>query len=184
LDPHKLLFHLRVAPLFCPRVTFPSRLHTTSGMSLDCHYQKSPLPQVSKALGGRLQNTRGRLPRVQHSWKANRGSDSRERGHPRVPNLVHSGKPSPSVMLPLGEDLTSSPGFFLLFPECNTRGRNSLFLNLFPECNTRRRNSFFRKPSSPSAHAQALTEAPWPFFKNVLPQVPNVQALGEAPALF
>jgi hypothetical protein len=63
-------------------------------------------------------------------------------------------------------------------------GKKFLFLNLFPECNTRRRNSFFRKPSSPSAHAQALTEAPWPFLKNVLPQVPNAQALGEAPCTF
>jgi hypothetical protein len=25
-------------------------------------------------------------------------------------------------------------GFFLLFPECNTRGRNSFFFKFFPEC--------------------------------------------------
>jgi hypothetical protein len=40
---------------------------------------------------------------------------SRERGLPRVPKIVHSGKPSPSAVLALGKDLTPSvsSGFFL-----------------------------------------------------------------------
>jgi hypothetical protein len=66
-----------------------------------------------------------------HSGKSLRGCLSRERGLPRVPKIVHSGKPSPSAILPLGDDLTpSAPSpFFLLFPECNTRGRNFLFFS-------------------------------------------------------
>jgi hypothetical protein len=48
-------------------------------------------------------------------------------GLPWVPNMEHSGKPFPSAFLPLGEVLTPSTGFFLLFPECNTRGRNFFF---------------------------------------------------------
>jgi hypothetical protein len=75
-----------------------------------------PSPSV-KCTRGRPQNTRGRLPRVQHSGKAYRGSNSRGRGLPRVLNLVHSGKPFPSAVLPLGDDLTPSvpsPIFFTL----------------------------------------------------------------------
>jgi hypothetical protein len=66
---------------------------------------------------------------VQHSGKGFRGSGSRGRALPRVPKVVHLGKASPRAMVALGEDLTPSTGFFLkkLFPECNTRGRNSFF---------------------------------------------------------
>jgi hypothetical protein len=42
---------------------------------------------------------------------------------------------------------------------------------------------FFLKTSSPSAHAQALGEAPFVFL-NSLPRVPNAQALREAPCPF
>jgi hypothetical protein len=52
-------------------------------------------------------------------------------------------RPSPSVVLALGEDLTSlMPSIFFSF----------FLKKLFPECNTRGRNSFFKKESSsPSA---------------------------------
>jgi hypothetical protein len=36
--------------------------------------------------------TRGSLPRGQHSGKSDRGCDSQERGLPRVPKTLHSGK--------------------------------------------------------------------------------------------
>jgi hypothetical protein len=65
---------------------------------------------------GRPPNTRGRLPRVQHSGKAYWGSGPRGRGLPRVSNLVRSGKPFSSVVLPLGDDLTPSvPSPIFLF---------------------------------------------------------------------
>jgi hypothetical protein len=75
--------------------------------------------------------------------------------------------------------------FFLPFPECNTRGRNFLFLfwNLFPECNTRGRNSFFLKPL-PRVPMPRHSGKPPLFFLNSLPRVPNAQALGKAPCPF
>jgi hypothetical protein len=76
---------------------------------------------------------------------------------------------------------------FLLFPECNTRGRNFLFFYFetsSPSATLGEEIHFsFFKTSSPSAHAQALGEAPFVFFKS-LPRVPNAQALGEAPCPF
>jgi hypothetical protein len=58
-----------------------------------------------------------------------------------LPGKPFTGKrPSPSVILALGEDLTLSvPSAVFkkkLIPECNTRGRNLIFFkkNLFPEC--------------------------------------------------
>jgi hypothetical protein len=105
--------------------------------------QEPPASPSASSTRGRAKNTRGSLPRVQHSGKSFRGSGSRGRALPRVPKTVHSGKTSPSATVALGEDLTPSTVFFLLFPQCNTQGRNFFFLNLFPECNTRGRNSFF-----------------------------------------
>jgi hypothetical protein len=78
-------------------------------------YIETPASPSAKCTRGRPQNTRGRLPRVQHSGKASRGRFSWGSCLPRVPNLVHLGKPSLSVMPPLGDDLTSSapsPVFF------------------------------------------------------------------------
>jgi hypothetical protein len=132
--------------------------------------QETAASPSAKCTRGRPQNTRGSLPRVQHSGKSLRGCPSRERGLPRVPKIVHSGKPSPSAILPLGDDLTPlvpSP-FFLLFPECNTRGRNFLFFILKPLPRVQHSGKkfiFFFKTSSPSAHAQALGEAPFVFLK-------------------
>jgi hypothetical protein len=105
--------------------------------------QEPPASPSASSTRGRAKNTRGSLPRVQRSGKSFRGSGSRGRALPRVPKTVHSGKTSPSATVALGEDLTPSTVFFLLFPQCNTQGRNFFFLNLFPECNTRGRNSFF-----------------------------------------
>jgi hypothetical protein len=103
----------------------------------------------AKCTRGRGKNTRGSLPWVHHSGKSLRGCLSRGRGLPRVPKIVHLGKPSPSAVLALGEDLTpsvlsvffgkplprvqhSGKKFFIhliLFPECNTWGRIFFFLN-------------------------------------------------------
>jgi hypothetical protein len=104
-------------------------------------------------------------------------------GLPRVPNLVHSEKSSPSAMLPLGNDLTlsaPSPVFVKkLFHECNTQERNFFFFetaspsatfgeeicfleNLFPECrSTGTRGRIF-------------------FFLNTLPRVSRTEHSGKS----
>jgi hypothetical protein len=102
------------------------RCRRREGGYINPHYRRSPLPRVSKALGDDPKTLGESFPECN-----TRGRGSRGRGLPQVPKLVHSEKPFPSVMLPLGDDLTPSapsPVFFLnLFPECNTRGRNSFF---------------------------------------------------------
>jgi hypothetical protein len=96
----------------------------------------------------------------------------------------HSGKPSPSATLgeePPGMPLTGkrpSPSaknrtLGEAFPEChppprgrfNTVGAVSLFFTLPRVQHSGKKFSFFFKTSSPSAHAQALGEAPFVFFK-------------------
>jgi hypothetical protein len=55
-----------------------------------------PSPNA-KYTRGRGKDTQGSLPRVQHSGKSLRECLSRERALPRVPKIVHSGKPSHST---------------------------------------------------------------------------------------
>jgi hypothetical protein len=148
-----LIFQVEVNKLFGSQ--YPCGGEKWRSRKNNDHWTKVTLQETAaspsaKCTRGRPQNTRGSLPRVQHSGKSFRGCPSRERGLPRVPKIVHSGKPSPSVVLALGEDFTPSvPSarfcFFKLFPECCTRGRNLSFLKkiIFPECNTRGRNSIF-----------------------------------------
>jgi hypothetical protein len=91
--------------------------------------QETAASPSAKCTRGRPQNTRASLPRVQHSGKSLRGCLSRERGLPRVPKIVHSGKPSPSVILPLGDDLTPSPSspFFYSSPSATLGEEISFF---------------------------------------------------------
>jgi hypothetical protein len=63
-----------------------------SNLRHNTHYRSCPPSPSVKCTRGRPQNTRGSLPRVQHSGKAYQRSRSRGRGLPRVPNLEHSGK--------------------------------------------------------------------------------------------
>jgi hypothetical protein len=125
--------------------------------------------------------TWGRLSRVQHSGKSYRGCFSRGSGLPRVPNLVHSGKPSPSAMLTLGDDLTSSAPStvcLVLFLECNTRGRNSFFLNPLPRVQHSGKKLVFFKKTSLSVTGATLGEE---FrFLNPLPRVPRTKHLGKS----
>jgi hypothetical protein len=106
----------------------------------------------AKCIRGRHKNNRGSVPRVQHSRKSFRGYLSWERGLPRVPKIVHFSECRPStrgrfdtvgivrffLKEPLPRVQHSGKKFFfcykILFPECCTRGRNSIFLILFPEC--------------------------------------------------
>jgi hypothetical protein len=128
------------------RITFSLTTHASipiffnfSPHALFHHYAIAQFDKLNTTLGHcttgdactRGKNTRGSLPRVQHSGKSLRGCLSRGRGLPRVTKIVHSGKASPSAVLALGEDLTPSvPFVFLenLFPECNTQGRNLFFI--------------------------------------------------------
>jgi hypothetical protein len=138
---------------------------------------------------GRHRNTRGSLPRVQHSGKSFRGYLSRERGLPRVLKIVHSGKPSPSAVLALGKDLTPSvsSAFFLRkhLPRVQHSVKNFFFFyknplprvlhsgkefdffkkNLFPEC------------PIPSTRGRVVplprhSGKVFPFFLTALPRVP------------
>jgi hypothetical protein len=116
-----------------------------------------------KCTQGRPQNTRGRLPRLQHSEKAYRGSGSWGRGLPRAPNLVHSGKPFPSAVLPLGDDLMPSvPSliFYIFFtlPRVQHSGKKFSFF-------------LFRKRLPQVPYALTLGKLPL-FFLNSLPRVP------------
>jgi hypothetical protein len=125
----------------------------------------------AKCTRGRQKNTRGSLPRVQHSGKSFRGCLSRERGLP-VLKIAHSGKPTPSVTSTLGEELTPfAPSVFF------SKKNSSISATLGEEI------CFFKKiSSSPSA---TLGEEIY-FFKKTLPRVPPSQALGEEyfPLLF
>jgi hypothetical protein len=142
---------MELRALVSPYVTQDEQSHAC-WRSCPCVVATSGTPRETlaspsaKCTRGRGKNTRGRLPWVQHSGKSLRGCLSWGRGLPRVPKIVHSGKPSPSVVLALGEDLPpSAPSTFFFFLE-----------NLFPECpflGTRGRNKldFLFKGSSPSA---------------------------------
>jgi hypothetical protein len=68
-----------------------------------------------------------------HSGKASMSATLGE----GLPGMLLTGKPSTRAKLPLGDNLTPST--------------SSLFLPLSPECNTRGRNSFFLETFSPSA---------------------------------
>jgi hypothetical protein len=93
--------------------------------------QETAASPSAKCTRGRGTNTRGSLPRVQHSGKSLRGCLSRGRGLPRVPKIVHSRKPPPSVILALGEALTpsvpSTPVFFETSSPSATLGEEFFF---------------------------------------------------------
>jgi hypothetical protein len=87
-----------------------------------------------------------------------------------VSNLVHSGKPFPSAILPIEDDLTpSAPSpFFYSSPSATLGEEISFFFILKPLPRVQHSGKkfiYFLKTSSPSAHAQALGEAPFVFFK-------------------
>jgi hypothetical protein len=123
------------------------------------HYGRRPLPRVSNALGEDPKTLGEGLPGKRFTEK----------------------RPSPSAKYrALGE----------AFHECRgpSRGRFNvvgaishffIFL-LFPECNTRGRNFLFFETSSPSA---TLGEEIY-FFRKRLPRVPYALALGETPFVF
>jgi hypothetical protein len=115
-----------------------------------------------------VKSTRGRLPRVQHSGKGNRGSGSRGRGLPRVPNKEHSGKPFPSAFLPLGEDLTPSTGFFYSSPSATLGEEISFFLKPLPRVPVHltlgEDRVLFLICPSPSARCPGTRGRPLPFF--------------------
>jgi hypothetical protein len=76
---------------------------------------EAPFPECQKH-SGKTPKHSGKASPSATLGEGQPGKRLRGRGLPRVPNLVHSGKPSPSVMLPLGENLTPSPGFFYSSP--------------------------------------------------------------------
>jgi hypothetical protein len=173
--------------------------------------QESPASPSASGTRGRAKNTRGSLPRVQHSGKSFRESGSRGRGLPRVSKIVHSGKASPSATVALGEDLTpsvpstffySSPSvalgeeirFFLKnpLPRVQHSGK-PLFLKKeknLPRVPWRRHSGkplFLkkRKKSSPSALEAALGEAPFLEKRKIpLPRVPLPKHSGKPPLIF
>jgi hypothetical protein len=64
-----------------------------------------------------------------------------------------------------GEDLTPSTGFFLLFPERNTRGRNFFFFaTSSPSATLGEEICFFLEISSPSASCPGTRGRPLSFF--------------------
>jgi hypothetical protein len=91
-----------------------------------------------------------------HSGKSLRGRLSRERGLPRVPKIVHSGKVW---------RCRRRPNFLKknVFPECNTRGRNLFKKKLFPECCT-----WGPRVLAQGTRGRILTG----FYKSPLPRVP------------
>jgi hypothetical protein len=156
-------------------------------MTLLCDHlalQEPPASLSASSTWGRAKNTRGSHPRVQHSGKSSRGSGSRGRALPRVSKIVNSGKTSASATVALGEDLTPSAVFFTLL-RVQHSGKKFHFFNLFPECNTRGRNSvFLLENSSLSASCPGTRGRPVSFFLISLPRVPGAKALGEGPGLF
>jgi hypothetical protein len=132
-----------------------------------------------------------RLPRVPNTLEE--GAKTLGEGFPlcntrgRPSGMLLTGKPpSPSAKSrALGEafpecqatsrgqfNVVDAISFVYLFPECNTRGRNSFFWKPLPRVQHSgaleedRRQFFYYKPSSPSAAAQALGEATSFFCKN------------------
>jgi hypothetical protein len=135
--------------------------------------QETPASPSVKCTRGRHKNTRGSLPRVQHSGKSLRGCLSRERALPRVPKIVHSGKTTPSAVLALGEELTPSVlsafGFWKSSSPSATLGEEFYFFKkTLPRVLHSGKKLFFKKIQNPLP--EALGEKFFCFNKNLFPE--------------